>query len=420
MAPRTRDRVEVDPPADLRELLRARGVSDALFEHALERGVPVESLWGWSNWRKLDAADLEQLIHWHERFTTGDLRVREVTQGDNDAFCELWASSPEELGNLEITVLRGPDAFAQFRLQSNVHLHVIADGNVLIASCGWARRNVEIAGRRVSVRYGQALRVHRDYRRQGWGDAVRCIPSAMNTFGASVGQYDIMRSGNFAVVDWWKKHVPGFFANTPQREGEVPGLPVTVTQIPVRTVTPGDTLIRLARPDDLAQCVSLLNRTHGGLDLYRPHSEEYLAEQLDEGYWGERSLWLPSVYGWNDFFVLEHAGRIRACAGLWDRGRDLRERIRDRQSGAERTLSGTALLDWGFAEGAEDAMVELLGTLAARTRALGRDFLSAPLDHQPELAKRLESLEPGLETRYLRWGSPELPIARPYTDLRYW
>ncbi|HTO54110.1 MAG TPA: hypothetical protein VMR50_12040 [Myxococcota bacterium] len=420
MAPRTRDRVEIEPPAELRELLRARGVSDALLERALARGVPVQSLWGWANWRKLDSADLEQLIGWHERFTTGDLRAREVTQGDNDAFCELWASSPEELGKLEITVLRGPDAFAQFRLQQKVHLHVIADGNVLIASCGWSRRNVEIAGQRVSVSYGQALRVHRDYRRQGWGDAVRCFSRAMNTALPDVGQYDIMRSGNFAVVDWWKKHVPGFFTNTPQREGEVPGLPVAVTQIPVQAVTAGDARIRPGVPDDLGQCVALLNRTHRGLDLYRPHSEEHLADQLDEGYWGPRAPWYPTVYGWKDFFVLEHAGRIRACAGLWDRGRDLRERIRERESGAERILSGTALLDWGFAEGAEDAMVELVGALAARSRALGRDFLSAPLDHQPELAKRLESLEPGLETRYLRWGNPELPIARPYTDLRYW
>ncbi|HXZ85805.1 MAG TPA: hypothetical protein VEI82_09965, partial [Myxococcota bacterium] len=150
------------------------------------------------------------------------------------------------------------------------------------------------------------------------------------------------------------------------------------------------------------------------------HGEEFLAQQLDEGYWGERSAWFPSVYGWRDFSVLEQAGRVRACAGLWDRGRDLRERIRNRTSGQEHTLAGAALLDWGFEEGGEDAMAELVAELAARTAALGRDFLSLPLDHQPALAKRLEALQPAQETRYLRWSHPTLTIVRPYTDLRYW
>lgn len=421
MPKRTRERVEVEAPNELRVLLRSRGVPDELLDRALAAGIAVASLWGWSNWRKLDPADLEKQIVWHQRFTTGDLRAREVTEADNAAFCDLWENSPEEIGDLEITVLRGPDGFAQFRLQKNVHLQVIADGNVIVASCGWSRRNVEIAGQRVSVRYGQALRVHKDYRRQGLGDAVRNIAGAMNEVTPSMaGQYDIMRSGNFAVVGWWKKYVPDFFESTPQREGEVPGIPITVTQIPALTRSAASSQVRPGRREDLAQCVALLNRTHGGLDLWKPYSEESLEDRLDEGYWGERAQWYPTVYGWRDFFVLESAGRVRACAGLWDRGRDLRERIRETKSGQERTLAGTALLDWGFAEGAEDAMAELVADLAGRTQSLGRDFLSAPLDHAPALAKRLESLEPGIETRYLRWGNPTLPITRPYTDLRWW
>ncbi len=420
MAGRTRERVEIEPPAELRAALRARGVPDALIERALAAGIAVGSLWGWSNWRKLDPEDVERQITWHQRFSIGDLRGREVTEADNAAFCDLWENSPEEIGALEITVLRGPDAFAQFRLQRNVHLQVIADGNVIVASVGWSRRNVEIAGQRVSVRYGQALRVHKDYRRQGLGDAVRMISGAMNAVAPSVGQYDIMRSGNFAVVGWWKKYVPDFFEGTPQRENEVPGIPVGVAQIAAVDSAAGSSNVRPGRREDLAQCVALLNRTHGGLDLFRPYTEEFLEDQLDEGYWGERAPWFPTVYGWCDFHVLEVAGRIRACAGLWDRGRDLRERIRDKQSGETRVLSSTALLDWGYAEGAEDAMVELLGELAARTHALGRDFLSVPLDHAPVLAKRLESLEPAVETRYLRWGNASPAITRPYTDLRWW
>ena len=368
----------------------------------------------------MDAADLTALIGWHERFTTGDLRAREATEADGAAFCDLWENSPEEIGDLEITVLRGPDAFAQFRLQRDVHLHVLADGNVLVASCGWARRNVQIAGQRVSVRYGQALRVHQGYRRQGLGDAVRLFSRAMNTALPSMAQYDIMRSGNFAVVGWWNKHVPGFFDGTPQREGEVPGIPVAVAQIPAAAPAAASASVRAARPEDLPACVELLNRTHGGLDLFRPYTVEFLEDRLDEGYWGERAPWYRSVYGWPDFFVLESAGRVRACGGLWDRGRDLRERIRQKKTGETRTFAGTALLDWGFAEGAEAALLELVAHLSARTRALGRDFLMLSVDQQPELAKRLEPLEPATETRYLRWNLASPQITRPYTDLRFW
>ena len=420
MAKRTRERVEIEPPPDLRAALRERGVSDAQLERALAAGLAVGSLWGWLSWRKLGPEDLEQQIRWHERFTTGDLRGREVTEADNAAFCDLWENSPEEIGDFEVTVLRGPDGFAQFRLQRNVHMHVILDGNVLVASCGWSRRNVEIAGQRVSVSYGQALRVHQGYRRQGLGDAVRMISRAVNTSAPEIGQYDIMRSGNFAVVGWWNKYVPGFFEGTPQREGEVPGLPLCVTQVPALAGGGASAAVRAGRRDDLAQCAELLNRTHGGLDLFQPYSADSLEDRLDEGYWGPRVPWYPTVYGWPDFFVLEVAGRVRACAGLWDRGRDLRERIRDKKSGREQVLAGTALLDWGFADGAEDAMVELVTALAARTRELGRDFLSAPLDHVPEVAKRLESLGPATETRYLRWGNASPKITRPYTDLRWW
>jgi hypothetical protein len=419
VAGRTRERVEIEAPADLREAVRARGVSDATFDRAVAAGVPLQALRGWLNWRRMDEADLSALIRWHERFTTGDLRAREATEGDAAAFSDLWENSPEEIGELEITVLRSPDPFAQFRLQRNVQLNVIADGNVLVASCGWSRRNVLIAGERHSVSYGQALRVHQGYRRQGLGDAVRLFPLAMTAARPTMGQYDIMRSGNFAVVDWWKKHVPGFFANTPQQEGEVPGIPVTVTQLPAAAPAAESALVRRARPGDLAACVELVNRTHAGLDLFRPHSAESLEEQLDEGYWGERASWYAPVYGWSDYHVLESAGRIRACAGLWDRGRDLRERVRQRKTGQERTFAGTAVLDWGHAEGAEEAMIELLGHLTLRTRVLGRDFLMLAADQTPELAKRLERFEPASETRYLRWGSKP-DITRPHTDLRYW
>jgi GNAT superfamily N-acetyltransferase len=421
MPRRTRDRIEgVEIPADLADATRARGWPDGLLERALEAGIEPARIWGWLNWRAGDAADIERQIAWHQRLTTGDLRGREVTFGDHDAFCDLWANAPEEIGDFEVTTLRGPNGFAQFRLQERVTLQVIADGNVLVACVGWARRNVLVGGHRLSVSYGQALRVHKDYRRMGLGDAVRTLASAMHPALPVAAQYDYARAGNFAVVGWWEKYSPGFWKDIPQRAGEVPGIPLAVAQLPARPSSGPGAAVRRARREDLATCVELVNHTHDAQDLFRPYSAEWLSDRLDEGYWGERVPWFAHVYGWDDYFVLESGGRVRACAGLWDRGRDQRDHFRNKKTGEERTVSHAALMDWGFEPGGEAAMLELVDHLVGRAHALGRTFLLVPADPLPELAKRLETLGPIPETRYLRWPLKDPVITRPYTDLAYW
>jgi hypothetical protein len=419
MAERTRERVEAEIPDDLREFAKERCWPDGLLEQLLERGIPAHSIRGWAQWRDGSAKDMEKRLEWHDRFTFGDLRLREANVSDNEAFCDLWASSPEQIGDFEVTTLRGPNGFTQFRLQENVNLHVIADGNLIVASCGWARHNVLVAGQRVSLRYGQALRVHKDYRRQGLGDAVRSFGGGANTTGPSLAQYDYMRAGNFAVVGWWEKYRPDFFDDVPKQKDEVPGIPVEVHQLPSRPAT-SSREIRGGRREDLPRCVALINRTHEGQDLFRPYSAEFLEDKLDEGYWGERAAWFPAVYCWDDFFVVESRGRVVACAGLWDRGRDQRDHFRHRESGEERLISDAALLDWGFEEGADEAMAELLRHLGGRAHSLGRDFVLAPLEQSPGLLERIDANDRKSEKRYLRWDVKTLPITRAYTDLIYW
>jgi hypothetical protein len=420
MAERSRERVEAEVPDDLGILAKQRDWPEGLLERLLEAGISPHSIRGWVNWRSGTATDMERQLEWHKRLTVGDLQIREACMSDNEAFCDLWANSPEEIGDFEVTTLRGPNGFAQFHLQENVSLHVIADGNVLVASCGWARHNVMIAGQRVSLRYGQALRVHKGYRRQGFGDAVRSFGGGVNTAGPSLAQYDYMRAGNFAVVGWWKKYMPDFFDDVPQQEDEVPGIPVEVQQLPARPRAGSGRTIRGGRREDISRCVELVNRTHEGQDLYRPYSAEFFEDRLDEGYWGERAPWFPPVYSWDDFFVLESSGRVVACGGLWDRGADQRDRFRHRETGEERLISDAALLDWGFEQAAEGAMAELLDHLSGRAHSLGRDFVLAPLEQSPSLLKHLELEELSSEKRFLRWDVKDLPIARAYTDLVYW
>ena len=407
----------VDVAAEIRAIAADRGWPDDVARRVIEARVPLSTLrmWGWD----VEAERVEKQLAFHERLTTGDLRGRQATMGDNEAFSELWADSPERIGDWEIITERGPDAFAQYKLQENVTLSVFARAHELVACVSWSRRKVFVAGRRLTVTYGQGLRVRDSARRQGFGDQVRRLPWLAAATRPNHTQYDIMRVENFAAVNWWTKYDKDFFDAVPKNEGEVPGIPVTVSLLPARAAE-DDPAIRKARREDVPRCVELINRSHAGLDLFRPYSVDFLENVLDEGFWGEFPEFYRPVYGWDDYRVLEEGGRIVACAGLWDRGRDVRERWRHKDGEEERVISDTALLDFGWEAGAADAMARLVRDGLGRTHDLGRDHLVVSLDHQPALAAALVAFEPATERRALRWSMPDVPCERPYTDLRYW
>ena len=411
--------VEVEPTGELLAAAERQGWSKELLQRGLRAGMSNAALLRFLSW-EIPPDRMERRIEWHERLTFGSLRGREATLDDNDGFADLCANAPEDLGDWEVIGERGPNAFAQLRLQENVSLSVISDGPVLVASCGFATRNVLVADRRMSVRYGQALRVRREYRRQGYADQVRNLGWGIGVALPSSAQYDLMRSQNHAVVSWWKKFYPDSYDGVPEREGDIPGISVSAWQLTARPFDGADTGIRHSSPEDLPRCVELVNRTHRGQDLFRPYSEEFLGRRLDGGYWGERAPSWPHVYGWQDHWVVEERGEVRACAGLWDRGRDMRERWKRKGSDEEMVISDTAVLDLGFAGGCEEAAARLIHFLVGETCALGRDHLLVPVDPLPELATRLESLDPVPETRALRWSVPEPAITRPHTDLAYW
>jgi ribosomal protein S18 acetylase RimI-like enzyme len=411
---------------ELERAAREKGWPDGLLRRAIELriGRSIIKRWLVSEWS--GAAYVQRRLDWHERLTLGSLRGREATLQDNDGFSELWANSPEEIGDWEVITERGPNAFAQFLLQEHVTVLVLEERGVLIATCAFATRVVNVGGLRLPVHYGQALRVHKDYRRQGYGDQVRSLGWAAGASRPSVTQFDYMRSQNFAVVHWWQKYNPTFFDDVPKREGDVPGISVTALQYPRRPFDGDATGIRKGRLDDIASCVALINATHDGHDLFRSYDQGFLLERMGDGYWGEHlDRWMPpdrapQVYGLHDFSVLEEDGRIVACAGLWDRGRDIRDRWRHTKTGETKVIETTAVLDLGFAPGHEAAMARLLGYLIGETERLGRDFLTVPLDPFPQVAALLEAHEPVPETRALRWGLREPAITKPHTDLVYW
>ena len=160
---------------ELSRIAKERGWPPDLTQRVAALRVPIAELnsWGWSG---LSLEQTAAQLAWHERLTSGDLRGRDAAYTDNDAFSDLWADSPEEIGEWEITVERGPDAFAQFKLQENVHLPVLALGPELIACCGFSRRNVLMA---VAYPWFMDRRCGCGARRGGWATATRCDGSAV-------------------------------------------------------------------------------------------------------------------------------------------------------------------------------------------------------------------------------------------------
>jgi hypothetical protein len=219
---------------------------------------------------------------------------------------------------------------------------------------------------------------------------------------------------------WNRKHMP-VLDSLPKRDEDVPGIPVTVMQYPAHASSGGGTSVRAARESDIEACAALINATHAGRDLFRPYTPDALFDRLDPGFTPSGPRLNPRPYTLADFYVVELRGEIAACVGVWDRGRDLRERWRHRETGAEREISVLALLDFGVARGHDDALAALVEHSMGMAHERGRDYVVVPLESMPAVAALLARYEPVAETRYLQWRA-ETPVLRTpaYLDLVYW
>ncbi|MEE9281014.1 MAG: hypothetical protein V3V67_12645 [Myxococcota bacterium] len=408
------------PPRALLEAWRSRDWPRSLLERALELRLPLATLESWAEHAGASLVAIEQQLEDRERLITGTLRVRQAGWEDREQLAELWANSPEELGDWELTVERSPNPFAQLRLQENGELSIVEDRGLILGCFGLSTRNTMIGGKRTTVAMTSALRIRREARGRGF---VRLLHRGFLTPPIGAGSYTLVRQDNLAAAALVRSVSAS--PPDPQPGRATPGVPTSVHALEARPSAVESPGIRLAGRQDLPACVSLINRTHGGLDLFRPYTEEFLGDQLDEGWWVDKPDGWDHVYGWRDFRVLVEDERIVACAGLWDRGRDIRERWRRRDGGEARVIANTALLDFGYAEGRAAAMVRLIEHLRGVTAQLGRQHLMLPLGAHEELAHEVDAADVRAETRGLVFTrSPgaalELEPERIHLDLRYW
>jgi len=397
---------------------KAQGWPDGLIERAIAVRTPGGQLEQWlSAPAKPDFLfQIDRMIGVFERLATGPYRGRELTGRDWEAFADLWANAPEKVGDWQVTVERSPNSIAQFQLQPGACVSVIEADGELVACTAWSSANLLIGGKPASIHYALALRVRDGRRGEGLGDLVRRFPSrALQK--PTIGQVMFMRIGNAGMA--------GFLdAVKFMSEGDRPQKVVGVTYLAATADASAAEGVRPIAEADLATCAELINRTHAGLDLFRPYGVESLKNVLDEGVWGERPAWRKPVYDWADVFVLEEDGQVIACAGLWDRGRDMREVWRSETGEGERRVEAGAVLDAGCAEGREDALARLIRHLNGLCAERGRTDLMVDLEHLRAVAAALSDLNPRIESRTLEWSpfGPPAPatLGECFIDLRYW
>lgn len=406
-------------PQDLETEWRSRGWPGEVLAEARASRVPDTQLRRLLAWN-VPLARVEAEVRWAALLRNGRIRFRQVTGDDDVAFRELWANSPEEIGDWDVTVERGPNAFAQFELQERPVISALFDGDLMVACVSFSMRRTLAGGQNVAVRFAQAMRVHKEQRRHGYGNWVRSLPWPVGLGQPSHIQYDYIRARNMAMEAWNRKHMPNV-DSVPKRENDVPGMPVTVLKYEAQPMAGAKEGLRPARPEDLTACVAMINRTHIGRDLFRPYTVEFLESRLGVGLPDAYPEHMKPGYCLRDLRVVEREGKIVACGGLWDRGRDLWERWRHRESGDEQLIACTALLDAGFSPGHEAALADLIRHFIGLTDAYGRSQLLAPLQALPQIEVLLADMPSTPETRYLQWRGDTPAITSPvHVDLVYW
>jgi hypothetical protein len=153
-------------------------------------------------------------------------------------------------------------------------------------------------------------------------------------------------------------------------------------------------------PDDLPQVVDLINRTQAGREMFLPYTAESLQGRLSQS----------PTYGWRHWRGYRSEQGLLAVAGVWDFGRSLRITEREKATGKERVALPAFVLDYGYAAGAEEAMVEVFMALMAMAAEWDRNQLTIALPTESRLYSLMEGLPHS--TTLFRILTPGIPTPR--------
>ncbi len=313
-------------------------------------------------------------------------RIREATPNDNDALLELERNSPLDLGDTILSFERAPNYFAHQEMQEHGRVLVAEEDGRLVGVVAGAWHDVVISGQRHRLLYVHQGRVLPEYRRRH---------VATNLV---VQQIVLAEEANFEAP-YWLISPENDTSLAFNRRARVESWPVDgrLDAFDIAARREAEREVGSVGPSDLPRVVELVNETHAGREMFLPYTMASLAKRLS----------LSPTYGWQHWRGYRSKGALVAVAGAWDFGRSLRVTEREKATGSERVALPAYVLDYGYAAGAEEAMVEVFMALMAMVAECQRDRLSIALP----MESRLFSLMAGLPhfTTLLQILTPRIP-----------
>ena len=296
-------------PADLAALADEQGWPDGAAAAVAELRVPRADLRMWLDDPQFDATRVGWLLDVLAKTFDGPLRVREATWRDGEAVVDLYANAPEGVGDWRLDVLRGPNPYAPFRLQEHPNLQLVECRGVVLGAAAHATRNSLVAGQRLSVHFISAWRVREGFRGYGLANVLQMSAGPARR-GSGSSRTGTSGSATRRRAGWTRSRS----ATSDELTGGGPRDPGRRADGRCSALGEG-AVIRPVRPDDLPRCIELINRTHAGLDLFRPYTVEFLESHLDDPAWGPKPAFWSSVFD---------VGRLRRRRGRRRRPRGVR------------------------------------------------------------------------------------------------
>lgn len=322
--------------------------------------------------------------------------IREATQDDNAALIELERQAPLDLGDRLLTFDRTPNFFAHQEMEEHGRVLVAEDEGRLVGVVAGAWHDVLVEGQRRRLLYIHQSRILPEYRRRRVATDLT-IQHLVLTLDAKVdapywlispdNKTSLAFSGQVEIESW-------------PVDGQIDGFDVSSQRRASRRV---DTL----EPSDLPRVLELINRTHTGREMFLPYDTDRLQKRLS----------LSPTYGWQHWRGYRSEKKLLAAAGVWDFGRSLRITERDKATGRERMSLPAFVPDYGYAAGAEEAMVEAFMALMEMAAESERNELSIALPTESRLCSLMSSLPHS--TTLFRILTPGITTPREVTGSAY-
>jgi hypothetical protein len=313
--------------------------------------------------------------------------IREATADDNDALIELERQSPLDLGDTVLAFDRSPNFFAHQQMQEHVRVLVAEEEGRLVAVVAGAWHDVLIDGQRRRLLYVHQGRTLPEYRRRHIAtDLVLRAYLLAREEGVEAPYWLISPDNSTSLAFNRQINVESWPV-----DGRVDGFDVAARHPPAREVGG-------LGPDDLPRVLELLNATHAGREMFQP----YTAESL------QRRLQLTPGYSWQSWRGYRSRHGLVAAAGMWDFDQSLRMIVRNRAGEALHVSAPAFVLDYGYTEGAEEAMVETFMALMEAAARRERNELSIALP----VERRLFSVMEGFPhtTTLFKVLTPNIPV----------